>query len=35
MIDGQRTDGKDCFHLWMEDGVLLGQFEIDDLEEDE
>ena len=29
------TTGKDIFHWWMEDGVIPGQFELDDLEEDE
>ena len=28
------TTGEDVFHWWMEDGVLPGQFEIDDLEDD-
>lgn len=27
--------GKDCFHWWMEDGVLTGQLEIDDLNFDD
>lgn len=26
-------DGKECFHWWMEDGVLPGQIGFDDLEE--
>lgn len=29
------NDGKDCFHWWMEDGVIPGQIELYDLEEDE
>lgn len=31
------TTGRDIFHWWMEDGVLPGQMEFDDLllEEDE
>lgn len=31
------TTGRDIFHCWMEDGVLPGQMEFDDLllEEDE
>ena len=29
------TTGEDVFHWWMEDGVLPGQFEIDDREDDE
>lgn len=31
------TTGRDVFHWWMEDGVLPGQMELDDLllEEDE
>ena len=29
------TRGIDIFHWWMEDGVIPGQFELDDLEEDE
>ena len=35
-MDGSRqiwTTGEDVFHWWMEDGVLPGQFEIDDLED--
>ena len=27
------TTGEDVFHWWMEDGVLPGQIEIDDLED--
>lgn len=25
------TTGKDAFRWWLEDGVLPGQFQIDDL----
>lgn len=27
------TTGKDIFHWWMEDGVIPGQFELDDMED--
>lgn len=27
------ADGEECFHWWMEDGVLPGQMSFDDLEE--
>lgn len=36
-IKGAWATGRDVFHWWMEDGVLPGQMEFDDLllEEDE
>lgn len=27
------SDSEECFHWWMEDGVLPGQVSFDDLEE--
>ena len=29
------TTGRDIFHWWMEDGVIPGQMEFDDLTEEE
>ena len=29
------TTGRDVFHWWMEDGVLPGQMELEDLESED